>query len=234
VFPTITETWWSELTDKGEFSMQPSFDAEQDDLLCRAGQGDQTALDRLLTFYRPLLRRMISIHMDPRLAGRFDPSDVVQDTLWDVERKLAEYVRTRPLPLYPWLRRLAWEQLILYHRRHISVQSRSVEREQLDAFDLPDHSAMQLAERLAGNVSSPSQLLSRRELRERVQAALARLSHTDRDVLVLRFLELLSLHDAAAVLKVSEAAVNMRQLRALRHLQRLLAEQGYPDDKSSQ
>jgi RNA polymerase sigma-70 factor (ECF subfamily) len=48
------------------------------------------------------------------------------------------------------------------------------------------------------------------------------LKEADREVLVLRHLEGLSARDAGAVLGISEGAVNVRQLRALRRLKALL------------
>ena len=55
-------------------------------------------------------------------------------------------------------------------------------------------------------------------------AALARLRPRDREVLVLRHLEQLSIRDIAAVLGISEGAVKTRHLRALQRLRRLLGD----------
>ena len=82
-----------------------------------------------------------------------------------------------------------------------------------------------LAARLADLGSSPSAGLLREEVRRRVQAAIARLPERDREVLVLRHLEQLSVADAAAVLGVSEGAFKSRHLRALRRLRGLLGEE---------
>src|SRR5262245_32662781 len=107
-------------------------------LLERAAAGDAGARDRLLQRHRGRLRRMVAVRADPRLAARVDPSDVVQETLADAARKLDAYLRDRPLPFYPWLRRLAQERLAALHRRHVRAKRRSVTRE---AGALPDRSA---------------------------------------------------------------------------------------------
>src|SRR4051794_34055053 len=76
-------------------------------LLNPAAAGDEIALRRLLNRPRGRLRRMIAFRLDSRLAARLDPSDVAQEALADASRKLPQYAHERPLPFYPWLRRLA-------------------------------------------------------------------------------------------------------------------------------
>jgi RNA polymerase sigma-70 factor (ECF subfamily) len=160
--------------------------------------------------------------MDPRLAARFDPSDIVQETLMDASRKLSQYLRNPKLPFYPWLRQLAWNRLIDLHRRHVLAGKRSVRRESALDLALPDESVMELASRLISNQASPSAQVVREEVQKRVHGALERLAARDREVLVLRYLEQLSIRDIADVLGIKEGAVNMRQVRALERLRDLL------------
>src|SRR5947199_6994432 len=94
-------------------------DGDTERLLQLAARGDAAARDRLLDRHRGRLRQAVARRLDPRLAARVDPSDVVQDALADADRKLAGYLRDRPLPFYPWLRRLALERLLELHRRHV-------------------------------------------------------------------------------------------------------------------
>lgn len=194
---------------------------DTDELLARAAAGHADACNELLALHRPRLKRMVAIRLDPRLAARVDPSDVVQEALADAARKLPRYLRETPLPFYPWLRRLAWERLVKLHRRHVTARRRSVEREERGP-PLPDQSALQLVERLTGRSSGPSARLRRDELRDQVRAALSRLRPVDREVLVLRHLEGLSSREIAAVLGKSEGAVNTRHVRALQRLRQLL------------
>lgn len=200
----------------------PSGLPDTDVLLTRISQGDADARQQLLQRHRTRLRQMIGLHLDRRLAGRVDPSDIVQETLADADRKLPAYVRVRPLPFYPWLRRLALERLSKAHRRHLHTDKRSAAREEPGILNLPDESAVLLASRLIDPGSSPSQQLLRAEQREQIQAALARLAPRDREVLLLRYLEELSTRDIAAVLDISEGAVKVRHLRALQRLRKHL------------
>jgi RNA polymerase sigma-70 factor (ECF subfamily) len=197
---------------------------DTDQLLRRIAQGDAAARELLLARHRDRLRRMVALRLDPRLQARVDPSDVVQDTLAEADVKLGDYARRRPLPFYPWLRRLAWEHLIRLHRRHVVARRRSVSREELPPAPLPEASAWELASRLAARGSSPSARLRRDELRSRLRQALARLGDNDREALVLRYLEDLSPGEIAAVLGLTEPAVKMLQLRALQRLRELLGD----------
>jgi RNA polymerase sigma-70 factor (ECF subfamily) len=194
---------------------------DTDYLLRQAAAGNDTARGRLLDRHRDRLKRMIAVRADPRLAARVDPSDVVQEALTDAAGKLDRYLKTKPLPFYPWLRQLALERLANLHRRHVRAGRRSVTREEA-RMDLSSRSAVELAERLFARQSGPGARLQRQELQSRVRAALAAMRDADREVLVLRHLEGLSAKEIAAVMGVSEGAVNTRHVRALQRLRDLL------------
>lgn len=191
-------------------------------LLNLAVQGDVAARERLLDCFRVRLKRMIAVRLDPRLAARVDPSDVVQEALFEATRKLDDYLTKRPVPFYPWLRRLAWEQLLKVHEKHLRARRRSVAREERVPMDLSDPSADLLADRLIASDSSPSVRLIRDELRRRVRQALAGLPEPERDVLIMRYLEEMSNAEIASALDVSEGAVKMRHRRALNRLAAVL------------
>ncbi|MGP0067103.1 MAG: sigma-70 family RNA polymerase sigma factor [Isosphaeraceae bacterium] len=184
------------------------------DLIDRAGRGDGAARQELLERYRGYLRRMIEIRLDSRLARRVDPSDVVQETLFEASRRLDDYLRERPLPFYGWLRQLANERVIDAHRRHLIARRRNISMEKRE-LAIPDASAEQLLQTLMAADTSPSGHLMRQERHERLESALASLSQRDREVVVMRHLEQLSTAEIAAMLEISEAAVKSRLLRAL-------------------
>jgi RNA polymerase sigma-70 factor (ECF subfamily) len=213
-----------------EGNMPAQFGPDTDELVRRVGQGDPAAVSALLERHRGRLRRMITARLDPRLLARVDPSDVVQVTLLKAAQKLPEYARDRPLPFYPWLRQLAWDRLVELHHHHVRARKRSVTREQTDPL-LSDQSALLLAEQLVDTGTGPSGQLLRKELRERVRAALARLPEQDREILVMRHVEQLKVSEIAAVLEVSEGAVKMRRLRAIQKLRELL-DSGPSEDQS--
>ena len=195
---------------------------DTEDLIRRAGDGDQAATEELLARYRDRLRQMVAVRMDPRVAARVDASDIVQETLVEASRKLPEYLRDEPLPFYPWLRQIAWDRLVDLHRRHVQAQKRAVGR-QVWPHVLPDRSTMALADRLLADDTSPSGRFAREELRDRMQTTLRALPQRDREVLVLRHLEQLTTREIASVMGITESAVKMRQLRALQRLRGLLS-----------
>jgi RNA polymerase sigma-70 factor (ECF subfamily) len=202
--------------------MHASKQPDTDQLIQLARSGDFSARDRLLARHRSRLWRLVHLRLDPRLAARVDPSDVVQETLAEAARRLEEYLHHPPLPFYPWLRQIALDRLLDLRRRHLRASKRSVAREEPGVLGLPDESAAELASRLIDLGSSPSRHLLREELRERVRAALERLPELDREVLVLRHLEHMPVPDIAAVLDVGKGAVRMRLVRALGRLRALL------------
>ena len=197
---------------------------DTDRLIIDAARGDAGAMTTLLQRHRERLRRMISLRIDGRVAARVDASDVVQEALADAARKLADYVRDRPLPFYPWLHRLAAERLAAVHRRHLRSTNRSVACEEADAFFFPDGSAHRMAESLVAHDTTPSQALLREERRWRVRAALQELAPIDREILMMHYLEALSLRDIAAILDIGEGAAKMRHLRALQRIRSLMAD----------
>ena len=120
---------------------------ETEELIERASRGDDPARQALLARHRARLRRMVAVRMDPALAARVDPSDVVQEVLMEAHRTLDAYLQDRRLPFYPWLRRLAWERLAKLYRHHVGSRKRSLLREGAEGPGLPDRSALALAER---------------------------------------------------------------------------------------
>ncbi len=201
---------------------QPS---DTDELVRRSARGDGAAREALLARHRGRLRHMIGVRLDRRLLARLDPSDVVQEVLVEAHERLDDYLRRQPLPFYPWLRQIAWQRLVKIHQHH-HARKRRVTQEGPALPALPDESALELAERLAASGTSPSRQALREELRLRVRAALARLGERDREVLVLRYLEQMSLAEIAAVLGTSAGAVKTRHARALLRLQALLGDEG--------
>lgn len=191
-------------------------------LIDRAATGEAVAIHDLLDRFRPRLRQMVMLRMDPRLAARVDGSDVVQETLLIASQRIPEYAESRPLPFYPWLRAIAWNRLVDLHRRHIHSARRSVTRERRTSFILPNDSVERLSDCFAASGTHASELAMRREMNDRVRAALEQQTEADREVLTLRFVEQLSTLEVAAILGISSDSVSKRTVRALRRLRGLL------------
>ena len=62
-------------------------------LVVRAAAGDRVAIAELLERYRSRLSRMVALRLDPRLQGRVDASDVIQEGYLAAMRRLDEFIR---------------------------------------------------------------------------------------------------------------------------------------------
>ncbi len=196
-------------------------------LLDQAGRGDAAAVEQLLAGHREPIRRMIDLRLDPRLAGRVDASDVVQDVLIEVHRRLQDYLKDPAMPFHLWMRHIAKDHLIDAHRRHRLAQRRAVDREQpLVPAGLADHSSVQLAAQFIDQELTPASAALRHEMERRLHAAVAELEEDEREVILMRHFEQLSNQEVAALLGLSEAAASMRHLRAVRRLRTLLTPEG--------
>jgi RNA polymerase sigma-70 factor (ECF subfamily) len=201
-----------------------SDDPAERELLRRAGAGDARSMQELFTRYSGRLKRMVKLRLDPRVQGRVDPSDVVQEAYLEVCRRLADYLSEPKLPFFLWLRLTTGQQLALTHRRHLGVQARDAGREvSLYRGALPEASSAALAAQLIGKLTTPSQAAVKAELKVRIQEALNGMDALDREVLTLRHFEQLSNAEAALVLGVTPTAAANRYVRALERLRSVLA-----------
>lgn len=199
------------------------------ELIDRARGGDRSAVGQLLDRHRERLRQMVAVRMDERLAARIDPSDVVQEALMVASRRLTNYANQPGIAFYPWLRQIAWNCLVDLHRRHLLAGRRSVNREQ--HLGISETSVALLADQLLGGGTSPLGHLLLKELRTRIRAVLGQLSAEDREILLLRHLEQLTMAECAAVIRTSETAATQRHLRALKRLRRLLEDESHEAER---
>jgi RNA polymerase sigma-70 factor (ECF subfamily) len=194
-----------------------------DDLLRQARAGDADALGALFAHYYGRLRKMVHLRLDRRIAGRLDPSDVLQDAYVDVARRFPEYAAAPTVPFYTWLRALTGQRLIDLHREHLGARMRDAGQEvSLYRGALPQASSGSLALQLLAGLTSPTQAAVRAELQLKLQEALNSMDPMDREVLVLRHFEELTNIETAAVLGIEASAASKRYLRAFRRLKAIL------------
>ena len=178
--------------------------------------GDMAALGKLLEEHRPRLVAMVRRRIDPSLAKRVDPEEIVSEAYFTAQRRHAELKEDRALAPYPWLYRIVVDCLIEVYRRE-TRDKRDLHR------DLPlnNGSSADVAASLIHSGTSPSQAAARQEMAERMQKTLDLLSRRDRDILCMRHYDQLSHRDAAEVLGISESAATLRYVRALERLRKL-------------
>ncbi len=192
---------------------------------------DPAVRDAFWARHRDTLQRLIAMRLDPLIRRRADASDIVQGVLLEAHRRLPGYLSDPALPFHLWLRRIALDHIAVAHRRHRQAGCRSLDRERGpvgssvsdDSRDAP-WSLGQIAD----SALTPGALAIRDEAAAQFREALGRLDPDDREILVLRYIEHMSNHEAAHALDLSPAAAGMRHLRALRRLKRVLE----PADRS--
>ncbi|MCA8948734.1 MAG: sigma-70 family RNA polymerase sigma factor [Planctomycetes bacterium] len=197
-------------------SGKPS-DQQGDELERALRDGDGSALAQLFDRERGRLHRMVQFRLDPRLVGRIDPEDVVQETWLEAEKRVAAFLADDK-PFFLWVRLITQQTMVDLHRKHIGTKMRAAARE----VQSPASSA--LSGFFVGHITSPSGAAMRAELRQRIEAALDSMDDIDREVLLLRHFEELSNKEAAAVLGIQENAASNRYVRALGRLKGLLSE----------
>jgi len=197
--------------------------SETNRLLRWAADGDRQSWGALLIRHQARIRRMVAFRMDPRLRGRVDPEDVVQEVNLAAARGQEDYLRQPDLPFFLWLRGIAGNKLLELHRYHLGTPMRDARREvSLDRGVLPGATSAALAARLLGHQTSPSEASVRAEKKARLQEALDTMDPVDREVLALRHVEQLTNAEAARLLGIQERAAAKRYLRALKRLKDIL------------
>lgn len=190
------------------------------ELICQSN--DRETFNEILLKYRDRLRKIVAMRINPKLQGRIDASDIIQDTYVEASRTLESYLEKPKQSVFLWLRHLAGEKLIQLHRFHFDAQKRNVEREVSLSCEMPQASSYSLASRLIGSASTPSNIAIRNENKLRLEKALDQMNPVDREVLVLRHFEQLSGKESAAVMGLSHNAIKKRYVRALEKLARII------------
>ncbi len=173
--------------------------------LQRVQAGDLRPWEAMLAENRDRLRRFVQLRMNRRLAGRVDPSDVIQEAYLEASRTLDSYLQEPSLPVFLWLRHITGRKLTDLHRKHLGAQMRDAGREIPLWQGVPEASSESLAAHLLGKLTAPSEPI-------------------DREVLTLRHFEQLSNVEVARVLDIHESAASKRYVRALERLHDVLGE----------
>jgi RNA polymerase sigma-70 factor, ECF subfamily len=177
---------------------------------------DRAELEQLLQEHRPTLTAVVERRLDPKLALRVLPEDVVDRAFAKARRRWDDFTAQGRMRPYPWLYRLvrdslseAWDWA--------TRDCRDVRRD----LPWPADSSVQLALGLIHPGTSPSSAAAGEELREQVLQALGLLKPTDREILWMRHFDQLTFGEIGQVLDLPENTANQRYVRALRRLKDL-------------
>ena len=102
---------------------------EHGELVDRLRAGDRNALAESFDQHRPKLWRMVRFRMDPRLAARVDPDDVLQEAYLNAASRIQHYLNDPSRSLFVWFRLIVGQTLIDVHRRHLKAEMRDAHRD---------------------------------------------------------------------------------------------------------
>lgn len=166
---------------------------------------------------------MVEFRLDRRLYGRVDATDILQEAYIEIARRLDGFLDDPQVSFFIWARQITWQTLLMAHRTHLGVQKRDARQEvALNAVAWTQGTAVSLASRLAGDVTSPSQGAIRDERAMKLRSALDSMDPMDREVLALRHFEQLSNKEVSEVLKIQKTAASNRYVRALKRLKEIM------------
>jgi RNA polymerase sigma-70 factor (ECF subfamily) len=185
-----------------------------------AQEGDTAALGQLLELYRHYLTLLARLQINPRLQGKVDASELVQETFLEAHRDFEQFRGASERELVGWLR-----QILATNMANVvqGTQSRDVRLERELVVQL-DQSSRFPGAALVADSSSPSQQAARREEAVLLAEALGRLSDDYREVLILRHLEGLGFPEVGRRMGRSVDSVKNLWARALARLRRSVGE----------
>jgi RNA polymerase sigma-70 factor (ECF subfamily) len=191
------------------------------ELLAKARAGDDVARDRLFVVCRNYVSIAARAEMASWLKAKVDASDLVQQTLLEAHRGLANFRGTTEGEWLGWLKRILVHNAADFVRRYHGVEKRCAGREvSLAAADDSEQNVPQLSD----SGPTPSQLVMQKELQLQVADAVARLPEDYQEVVILRNLQQLPFDEVAERMGRSRPAVQMLWMRAIRKLQEVLNE----------
>jgi RNA polymerase sigma-70 factor (ECF subfamily) len=176
-----------------------------------------SALER----YRPYLLLLARMHLDPRLRGKLESSDIVQQTMLEADKARGQF-RGTEAEKAAWLRRILTNNLTNALRDALR-EKRDVRREQsLEA--AIEESSQRLGGCLAVKQSSPSERAERHEQAVGLAAALAELPEDQREAVILHHLQSQPLDEVARLMGRSRDAIAGLIKRGLQKLRERLPE----------
>lgn len=176
----------------------PMIDGEEEKaIILRAVKGDSSAFGTLYDHYQPMIYRFIAV----KVGRREEAEDITHQVFLSAWQNIKRYEH-RGHPFSSWLYRIARNQVVDHYRSR--KDEVSLEQSEIaEVAILPQSIAADLATKL--------------EL-EGVFRAIHKLKAEYQDVIILRFVEDLSIKEAAEAMKKTEGAIKLMQHRAMAEL----------------
>ena len=185
--------------------------------------------DRLLVKafeeHQDRLLNLAQRNMPVELQRLFTPEDILQETLVQACQK-ADFLESHPeIPVYFKLRIVLFQTLGGLVRRHLQADKRSLQHE-VSAAEKEDASSRALLrwEDFSDTLTSPLSRITRAERHSLLRSVMESLPEADREILLLRHFDGLSIQACAEALHITPKAASMRHVRAVQRLQERLLE----------
>ena len=180
-------------------------------LVNRIVRGDQAALAEMFSIYRPRLWRMVNFRLDPRLQGRIDADDVLQDAWMRAVERIGYFLSDASHSSFIWFRMIVNQTLIELHRRHLGAEKRNAAKDlSIHGGWTSESTSSCISFQLLGKLTSPSNAVSRAEVAKQLDVAVQSMNEMDREILALRHFEELTNSEKVRVLNMSEQAASIR------------------------
>lgn len=182
--------------------------------IVEARGGSRAALDRLLEACSLYLLVHAKHKLCSALRSRFDPGDVVQETLLKAWWHFPQFRGETEAEWLAWLRQILRHNLANERREHIGTAMRSIGRE----VPLAEAAAMPQPDGSDSESASPERRVQAQERDELLQSALRRLPERYREVLHLHTQEEMSFAQVGECLHCSAEAARKLWRRAAKKL----------------
>ena len=194
------------------------------DLVLKAQEGDQAALNRLIERYYERVRRVVRVRLGPRLRESLDSGDILQETFLAAVRSFQNFEMRDEASLIHWLARLAERQIIAaadYHGAKKRDAGRNVSMTQTRG----GSGSITIA--FPSDTTGPLDKIAASEEGSAVERCLDELPQEYRELIVLRNYAGASWEVVAEETnRPSAAAARMMYSRAMLELGKLLREKG--------
>jgi RNA polymerase sigma-70 factor (ECF subfamily) len=179
-------------------------------------QPDATSNQPSLDQYRSYLVLLARWQWNPRLQGKLDPSDVVQQTLVQAWQGLNDFHGNTDTELRAWLRQIL-TRCLADAARNFGMQKRDLTREQSLDVMVPE-SSVRLEAWLDDQKSSPQEQAERNEQLVQLAMAIGQLPDAQQEAVTLFHLHGMSVAEISDLMDRSTSAVAGLLKRGLRTL----------------
>ena len=171
-------------------------------IIKKAIRGDSSAFGSLYDHYHSMIYRFVAV----KVGSREEAEDITHQVFLSAWQNVKKY-KHRGHPFSSWLYQIARNQVIDHYRA--KKDEVSLEKFDPEFFIIPATASLDISTKL--------------EI-EKVHAAIKKMKPDYQDVIVMRFVEDISLKETAAIMKKTEGAVKLLQHRAVRELKKMLGE----------